>query len=575
MDRTRAFQGGTLPRSLLLILVCLCLSFARTDAARAADTDSAEALIYTTMPSTADHRPEMAMDGNPDTYFKTVYGMDDGDDLLVLFSQAIPVQSLRIVTGDTENQDKLTDGFVDASMDLIHYAKVASFDATGTATASLDNKLVKALRIRLNERKGIPTLIVREITVKSSVPIAHVQMGPGRGFIDLSEAPDLTEWARKAEQQMESFWADTQALLYSDGFITPNMVNVVYRTGPGVTDVAATGGGIMTVNSKWCRAHPEDTGLTVHETAHVIQSTPYNPVWLVEGVADYIRWIKFEPQNYRARIDPVKSTYHDSYRTTATFLAWCELHYDSRLVTKLNHNVRFGLYKSDQFKQYCGKDVDTLWAEFVAAYKADPANIIAPPVAAADRQRPIPTVTAGSSVPVDLKAAFNSVGIVDDGATFQDAQGFDDGGAAYSSKLLGASPTWKNVTFAAGPAKQPDTIACKGQVVALPDGAFTSLWLLGAAVEGSQRAQNFTLTYADGTTETLVQNVSDWFVPGRFAGEIRAVPMTYRNMANGAKDERTFYAYAYGFALKSGKTVKSITLPKNENVRILAITLAK
>src|SRR5262249_40190070 len=152
-------------------------------------------------------------------------------------------------------------------------------------------------------------LVVREITIKSPVKISHIQWGPGRGFIDISQAPDLAEWARKAEQEMESFWPDTAAMLYSYGFITPNTVNVVYRTGSGVTDVAATGGGVMTVNSRWCRQHPEDTGLTVHEMTHVVQSTPYNPVWLVEGIADYIRWIKFEPEHYRPRINIRTATY--------------------------------------------------------------------------------------------------------------------------------------------------------------------------------------------------------------------------------------------------------------------------
>ena len=161
----------------------------------------------------------------------------------------------------------------------------------------------------------------------------------------------------------------------------------------------------------------------------------YNPVWLVEGVADYIRWIKFEPQNYQARINPRTATYHDSYRTTATFLGWCELHYDSRLVTKLNQDVRFGTYTNDKFKQYCGKDVDTLWAEFIAAYQADPVNIVTPPVAQADKPRPLPVVKAGSSVPVDLTALFNTVGFQQRMARNSRKQAASmAGGAAYSAR---------------------------------------------------------------------------------------------------------------------------------------------
>ena len=417
--------------------------------------------------------------------------------------------------------------------------------------------------------------MVREITVQSAVKIDHILLGPGRGFIDLSQAPDLAVWAQKAEKQMESFWLDTAALLYSDRFLTPNMVNVVYRTGPGVTPVAATGGGVMTVNSAWCRAHPEDTGLTVHETAHVIQSmSAYNPVWLIEGVADYIRWIKFEPENYTVRINARTATYHDSYRTTGTFLAWCELHYDNRLVTHLNHDVRFGKYTNDKFKQYCGKDVDTLWAEFIAAYQADPKHIITPPIPLADRPRVLPAVQPGSSVSVDLTAAFNTTGFTKDGERLRDAAGFDGEGAVYSATLLGTTPTSKDVAFKLGPANAPDVVSCKGGSVNLPAGQYTSLWLLGSGVEGNQMAQTLKVTYTDGTTETFSQHFSDWFQPQGFPGESRAVKMAYRNLADGTKDGRPFYVYSYGFALDHAKTVKSLYLPNNPYVKILAISLA-
>jgi hypothetical protein len=225
--------------------------------------------------------------------------------------------------------------------------------------------------------------------------------------------------------------------------------------------------------------------------------------------------------------------------------------------------------------QYCGKDVDTLWAEFIAAYQAAPTNIITRPVAAADRPRQLPLVKAGSSVAVDLGAVFNTHGITEDGAQFPSDGGFDGGGAAYSATLLGATPTVHDVQFHLGSANVANTVTCKGETVALPAGNYAGLWLLGAGVEGSQSEQTFTLTYTDGATEPLIQNLSDWFEPHSFSGESRAVKMAYRNMADGSKDRRTFYVYSYGFSLKSEKTVKSLTLPDNVNVKLLAITLTK
>ena len=230
---------------ILCLLAASLLAISVCSAARAGKKPPApvEALLYSTMPSTTEHRPEMAFDGDPTTYFKTVYGMSDGDAFLVLLSQPIPIRSLRITTGDGDGQDVLTEGSVESSSDALSFRKAGAFDKTGVAQISPGRKPVRAFRIRVNQHRAVSALIVREIEIQSPVKIAHVQRGPGRGFADLSQAPDVAAWAQKAEQQMESFWPDAAALLYSENFITPNMIHVEYRTGPNVTPVAATGAG--------------------------------------------------------------------------------------------------------------------------------------------------------------------------------------------------------------------------------------------------------------------------------------------------------------------------------------------
>lgn len=549
-------------------------SLAPVQAAPKAAAAPVEALLYSTMPSTGTHRLQMAMDGDANTYFQTVYGMGDGDDFLMLLSRAVPVQSLHIVSGTPEGDDLLTNAIVETSVDGVTFTKAAAFNAAGVADASMKGAPVAFVKIRLNPNRSASSLVLREITLTSPETVTHVAEGPGRGFYDISAAPDLAVWAKKAEQQMEDFWPDTNALLYTENFIPPNMVNVIYKTGPNVTGVAATGGGVMTVNSAWARAHADDTGLTVHETAHVIQAmSAYNPVWLIEGTADYIRWIKFEPQNFTYRIDPKTATYHDAYRTTAAFLAYCELHYDSNLVTKLNKATRFGKYDNSMFKTYCGKDVDTLWSEFVAAYVADPKGVLMAPMAAADRPRTLPAVMAGSSKPVSLASVFNSKGIYADGQA-PGTGGVDGEGSAYSAAFLSGTKTYKDVQFQLGPAGGPDLVSCTGQVVPVSASPASSLWLMATAVEGNQMGQALLVTYTDGTTDTLSQNFSDWFQPRNFPGESRAVRMPYRLLADGSKDPRTFYVYGYGFALNPAKTVKSVTLPSNQNLKLLALTLA-
>ena len=73
---------------------------------------------------------------------------------------------------------------------------------------------------------------------------------------------------------------------------------------------------------------------------HVVQA--YQPGWLTEGIADYIRWFKYEPENKRPHPNPDKAKYSDSYRTSAAFLNWATETFDKDLVVKINAACRQG-----------------------------------------------------------------------------------------------------------------------------------------------------------------------------------------------------------------------------------------
>jgi hypothetical protein len=176
-----------------------------------------------------------------------------------------------------------------------------------------------------------------------------------------------------------------------------------------------------------------------------------------------------------------------------------------------------------------------------------------------------------NAVQVNLSSAFNiSSGIVTDGTTFTGG-GLDGVGFAYSGNLLGTTRTISGTKFNFGPAGALDAVNSK--TVSLPAGHFSALKMLAAGVNGNQASQAFVVTFTDGTSTTFTQSVSDWFTPQNFSGESKAFTMSYRDRSNGTKDSRTFLLYGYSFALNSGKTVSSITLPGNRNVVVLAITL--
>jgi len=173
---------------------------------------------------------------------------------------------------------------------------------------------------------------------------------------------------------------------------------------------------------------------------------------------------------------------------------------------------------------------------------------------------------------VNLSASYNVMGSVSDGANFLNGSGLDGGGRAYSGALLSRVVTASGAPYTFGPANAPG--AMSSATVALPSGKFSRLTLLATGVNGNQVAQKFTVTYTDGSTAAFTQSLSDWCVPQGYAGEINAVPMSYRNLSNGTRDVRLVLLYAYNFTLSNTKTVKSITLPGNRNVVVLAMNLS-
>jgi subtilase family serine protease len=184
------------------------------------------------------------------------------------------------------------------------------------------------------------------------------------------------------------------------------------------------------------------------------------------------------------------------------------------------------------------------------------------------------TVTAATSTTagtVNLSSSYNVMGLVTDGAIFLSGSGLDGGGRAYSSNLLGTVQTAGGVAYNFGAPNMPGAVS--SSTIALPAGKFSTLKLLATAVNGNQLSQRFTVTYTDGTTTTFTQSLSDWCTPQGYTGESNAILMTYRDASNGTRDTRPMTLYGYTLNLSNAKTVKSIALPSNRNVVVLAMNL--
>jgi hypothetical protein len=202
--------------------------------------------------------------------------------------------------------------------------------------------------------------------------------GTYRITIDTCETPDLTEWAHKELAPVVQEWyPKIVKLLPSEGYQAPKHVSI--RFSKDMRGVAATSGTRIRCAPGWVRRNlrGEAVGSVVHELVHVVQqygrarranpNATGAPGWLVEGIADYLRWFQYEPQSHGAEItqrNVSRARYDGNYRITANFLNWVAEKYDRRLVERLNAALREANYNENLWKKCTGHTVQELGDEW-------------------------------------------------------------------------------------------------------------------------------------------------------------------------------------------------------------------
>lgn len=172
----------------------------------------------------------------------------------------------------------------------------------------------------------------------------------------------------------------------------------------------------------------------------------------------------------------------------------------------------------------------------------------------------------------------------------------DYDGRTIPGEMMGDSVVSEGVMFAMGPRSDGklNAVSCEDQVIELPKGAFNRVYLLATSVQGDTRGA----FVVDGVSTVLA--IQDWSAPiGRwdnrvFAGGVPA--MTYsidnaleritpgfikrapiawfsshRHNAQG-HDEPYTYTHLYKYRLDVPAGAKTLRLPRNSQIRILAVT---
>ena len=182
---------------------------------------------------------------------------------------------------------------------------------------------------------------------------------------------------------------------------------------------------------------------------------------------------------------------------------------------------------------------------------------------------------AGSFCPVDLGRDYNHDGVATLDAT--DAGDFDGGGWSYAANLL---PAAGPATLGGIPYEAPSTagtdpnfVEAQGQSLALPAGEWATAHVLGATHNGNVDTVA-TVTYADGSSQALPLQLSDWAGDPAF-GNAKEIAMPYRIRAGQGQDGPAVAIFGTRLALDPAKTPRSIALPADPRVELYALTLGK
>ncbi len=176
--------------------------------------------------------------------------------------------------------------------------------------------------------------------------------------------------------------------------------------------------------------------------------------------------------------------------------------------------------------------------------------------------------------------------------------GFDGKGNSLPAEMLPAEITFNDVRFKLADAKtgSPNAVTAKGQSIDLPAGRFNRVYLLAASADGDQKA-----SFDIGGKQTEL-NIQDW---GGFIGQWddrqwsgasldvdhakygdmtglkqgyikRADLAWYSDHHHDADGKNVTYRYSYlfGYAIDLPPGAKTIKLPQNDKIRILAISVA-
>lgn len=149
--------------------------------------------------------------------------------------------------------------------------------------------------------------------------------------------------------------------------------DVIFITDTAYKGVAETSGSRILFATKYMNKFPYDVDVVTHEGMHIVQGYGYGsgPVWLTEGIADFIRY-KYGVDNIGSKwflptFKAKEKGYEQSYRITARFFEWIDQKVKPGMIIQIDKELRNHTYNADTWTKLSGKTLDQLWADYSAS----------------------------------------------------------------------------------------------------------------------------------------------------------------------------------------------------------------
>ncbi len=168
---------------------------------------------------------------------------------------------------------------------------------------------------------------------------------------------------------------------------------------------------------------------------------------------------------------------------------------------------------------------------------------------------------------------------------------FDGAGHSLPAELLPATIHHGGIQFAMGPTAtgKKNAVTCRGQSIALPDGDYDRLYVLASAQNGPAAGE---FAVGSEVEEIVVADFTSWvgqsdslIVDGKEVEAARMAPAfihrdeiawvgTHRHDGPTDRNEPYVFCYLFQYGIDLPAGAKSVTLPDNDRIRIMAMTVA-